>query len=156
LRSAGAGIVYISHPLDEGMEIADRVTVLRDGRTIETRAIQDVTKAELIRLMVGRELSSIFPKRAVEAGEMAVELRKVGCSRSGINNINLVVRKGEIVGLAGLVGAGRTELALTIFGLTPADHGEILICGRPVSITSPEMAIRHGIAYLPEDRRKHG
>lgn len=156
LRSAGVGIVYISHRLDEVMEIADRVTVLRDGRTIETRSMQDVTKAELIRLMVGRELSSIFPKRAVETGEIAFELRKVGCSGSGINNIDLVVRKGEIVGLAGLVGAGRTELARTIFGLTPADHGEILIGGRPVSITSPEIAIRRGIAYLPEDRRRHG
>ncbi|HKA17842.1 MAG TPA: sugar ABC transporter ATP-binding protein [Blastocatellia bacterium] len=156
LRSAGVGIIYISHRLDEVLEIADRVTVLRDGRTIETRSMQDVTKAELITLMVGRELSSIFPKRAVEAGETALELRKVGCSRSGINNIDLVVRKGEIVGLAGLVGAGRTELARTIFGLTPADQGEILVAGRPVTIASPEMAIRHGIAYLPEDRRKHG
>ena len=156
LRSVGVGIIYISHRLDEVMEIADRVTVLRDGRTIETRSMQDVTKAELIRLMVGRELSSIFPKRSVEAREIALELRKLGCSRSGINNIDLVVRRGEIVGLAGLVGAGRTELARTIFGLTPLDQGEILIGGRPVSITCPETAIRHGIAYLPEDRRKHG
>jgi rhamnose transport system ATP-binding protein len=156
LRSAGASIIYISHRLDEVLEIADRVTVLRDGRTIETRSMQDVTKAELIRLMVGRELSTIFPKRAVKPGEIALELRAVGCSRSGINNIDLVVRRGEIVGLAGLVGAGRTELARTIFGLTPADQGEIRIDGRPVSITSPELAIQHGIAYLPEDRSKHG
>jgi len=156
LRSSRVGIIYISHRLDEVMEIADRVTVLRDGRTIETRSIQAITKAELIRLMVGRELSSIFPKRPVETGEIALELRKLGCSRSGIDSIDLVVRRGEIVGLAGLVGAGRTELARTIFGLTPADHGQILVQGRRVSINSPEAAIRHGIAYLPEDRRRHG
>ena len=156
LRSSGVGIIYISHRLDEVLEIADRVTVLRDGRTIGTRAMQEVTRAQLIRLMVGRELSTIFPKRSVVPGEIVLELRNVGCARSGINNINLTVRQGEIVGLAGLVGAGRTELARTIFGLTPADHGEILIVGRPVSITSPEAAIRHGIAYLPEDRRRHG
>src|SRR5262249_35424837 len=156
LRSAGVGIIYISHRLDEVLEIADRVTVLRDGRTIETRSMQDVTKAELIRLMVGRELSAIFPKRPVKMGETLIALRNIGCTGSGINNIDLSVRRGEIVGLAGLVGAGRTELARTIFGLTPADQGEILISGRPVSITSPESAIRHGIAYLPEDRRRHG
>src|SRR5262249_59300678 len=91
-----------------------------------------------------------------KAGEIALELRKVGCSESGINNIDLMVHGGEIVGLAGLVGAGRTELAKTIFGLTPADQGEILVGGQPATITNPELAIRYGIAYLPEDRRKHG
>jgi len=156
LRSSGVGIIYISHRLDEVMKIADRVTVLRDGRTIETRAMEDVTQAQLIKLMVGRELSTIFPKRSVEAGEIGLELRDVGCSQTGLKDINLSVRKGEIVGLAGLVGAGRTELARMIFGLTPADQGEILVAGRTVSITSPEVAIRCGIAYLPEDRRKHG
>jgi rhamnose transport system ATP-binding protein len=118
--------------------------------------MEDVTRQELIRLMVGRELSTIFPKRSVKIGEIVLELRNIGCTRSGINKIDLSVRRGEIVGLAGLVGAGRTELARTIFGLAPADEGEILIAGRPVSIASPELAIRHGIAYLPEDRRKHG
>jgi rhamnose transport system ATP-binding protein len=156
LRSSGVGIIYISHRLDEVLEIADRVTVLRDGCTIETRSMEEVTRAQLIKLMVGRELSTIFPKRSVVPEETVLELRNVGCVRSGINNINLSVRKREIVGLAGLVGAGRTELARTIFGLTPADHGEILIGGQPVSITSPEVAIRRGIAYLPEDRRRHG
>jgi rhamnose transport system ATP-binding protein len=156
LRSTGVGIIYISHRLDEVLEIADRVTVIRDGRTIETRSMEDVTRAQLIRLMVGRDLSTIFPKRSVEAGEIVLELRNVGCARYGINDINLSVRKGEIVGLAGLVGAGRTELARTIFGLTPPDQGQILIAGQSVSVTSPEVAIRHGIAYLPEDRRRHG
>jgi rhamnose transport system ATP-binding protein len=156
LRSRGVGIIYISHRLDELPEIADRVTVLRDGRTIETRTMNEVTREELIRLMVGRELSAIFPKRAVELGETALELKGLGCSSTGVADVNLTVRRGEIVGLAGLVGAGRTELARTIFGLTPADQGEIALKGEPVSITSPAEAIRRGIAYLPEDRRRHG
>jgi rhamnose transport system ATP-binding protein len=156
LRSRGVGIIYISHRLDELQTIADRVTVLRDGCTIETRPMSEVSREELIRLMVGRELSAIFPKRAVERGETVLELRSVGCSSAGVADASLSVRKGEIVGLAGLMGAGRTELARTIFGLTPADEGEILLRGERVSITSPGEAIRCGIAYLPEDRRKHG
>ncbi len=156
LRSRGVGVIYISHRLDELSAIADRVTVLRDGCTIETRAMNEVTRDELIRLMVGRELSAIFPKRTVELGETVLELRGVGCSSAGVADVNLSVRKGEIVGVAGLVGAGRTELARTIFGLTPADEGEILLRGERARITSPAEAIRRGIAYLPEDRRKHG
>jgi len=118
--------------------------------------MNEVTRDELIRLMVGRELSAIFPKRPVELGETALELRGVGCSSSGVADVNLSVRKGEIVGLAGLVGAGRTELAKTIFGLTPADQGEIMVGGVRASIKNPGDAIRRGIAYLPEDRRRHG
>jgi len=156
LRSRGVGIIYISHRLDELPAIADRVTVLRDGCTIETRPMNEVTRDELIRLMVGRELSAIFPKRAVELGETVLELRGVGCYSTGVADVNLSVRRGEIVGLAGLVGAGRTELGRTIFGLTPADQGEILLRDKPASITSPAEAIRRGIAYLPVDRRKHG
>jgi rhamnose transport system ATP-binding protein len=156
LRSRGVGVIYISHRLDELPVIADSVTVLRDGCTIETRSMDEITREELIQLMVGRELSTIFPKRTVEPGETVLELRGVGCSSAGVAGVNLSVRRGEIVGLAGLVGAGRTELARIIFGLTPADRGEILLKGQPVSITSPAEAIRRGIAYLPEDRRKHG
>ena len=156
LRSRGVGIIYISHRLDELPAIADRVTVLRDGSTIETRSMTEVTRDELIRLMVGRELSVIFPKREVELGETVLELRGVGCSSTGVAEVSLSVRKGEIVGLAGLVGAGRTELARTIFGLTPADGGEILLRGERTNIPSPSEAIRRGIAYLPEDRRRHG
>ena len=156
LRSRGVGIIYISHRLDELAAIADRVTVLRDGCTIETRSMNEVTREEMIRLMVGRELSAIFPKRNVEPGETVLELKGVGCNSAGVTDVNLSLRKGEIVGLAGLVGAGRTELARTIFGLTPADQGEILVRGQPASIASPAEAIRHRIAYLPEDRRRHG
>ena len=156
LKSAGAGIIYISHRLEELPVIADRVTVLRDGRTIETRPIEGVTSEELVRLMVGRDLSAVFPKREVKKGEVAFELRNLASRSAGINNINLSVRAGEIVGVAGLVGAGRTELAKVIFGLEPKDAGEIIKKGRSVSIGHPIEAISHGIAYLPEDRRRHG
>ena len=149
-------MVYISHRLEELPVIADRVTVLRDGRTIDTKLMSEVNRQQLIQLMVGRELSAVFPKKEVELGEVVLQLQNIGCSSSGINNVNLSVRAGEIVGLAGLVGAGRTELARTIFGLEPADEGELLLRGGPVKITNPAQAIKRGIAYLPEDRRRHG
>ena len=156
LRERGVGIIYISHRLEELPLIADRVTVLRDGETIETRLMSDVNRQQLIQLMVGCELSAIFPKRRVELGETVLELRGLSCAESGLRDVNLSLRAGEIVGLAGLVGAGRTELARTIFGLAPADTGEILLRGESIKIDSPAQAIRRGIAYLPEDRRRHG
>lgn len=156
LRSQGKGIIYISHRLEELPLIADRVTVLRDGRTIETRQMADVDREELIRLMVGRELSTIYPKREVSLGEVVFELKDFGSRSAGIIQINLAVRAGEIVGVAGLVGAGRTELAKTIFGLETSDEGEILLRGKSVRIGHPCEAVEQGIAYLPEDRRKHG
>lgn len=156
LRGRGVGTIYISHRLEELPAIADRVTVLRDGRTIETREITDVTSEQIIRLMVGRELSAVFPKREVEHGDVIFELRNFGSRSAGIRNVNLAVRAGEIVGVAGLVGAGRTELAKTIFGLETPDSGEILLNGKPIRIGHPCEAIDRGIAYLPEDRRKHG
>lgn len=156
LRSQGVGIVYISHRLDELFQIADRVTVLRDGATVATRRMTDVTHAELIRLMVGRELTAVFPKQPAPLGDVVLELRGLGCRATGVSSVNLSVRAGEIVGLAGLVGAGRTELARTLFGLTPADAGEIRFRGKRVVIDSPERAKRLGIAYVPEDRRRNG
>jgi len=156
LRGQGVGIIYISHRLEELSVIADRVTVLRDGRTIDTRLMADVNRQQLIQLMVGRELSAVFPKNEVALGEVVLELRHLGCSALGVHDVDLSVRAGEIVGLAGLVGAGRTELARIIFGLEPADEGEILLRGKPVKIESPAQAIASGIAYVPEDRRKHG
>ena len=149
LRARGAAVIYISHRLDELPRIADRVTVLRDGQTIGTHDVASLDKPAIIRLMVGRDVSTVFPKRDVQIGDVALELRN-------IDGVSLTVRSGEIVGLAGLVGAGRTELARTVFGLTPARNGEILVRGRAVRIDSPEAAIRNGIAYVPEDRRRHG
>lgn len=156
LRAQSVGIIYISHRLEELALIADRVTVLRDGSMLDTRPMPEVDRHELIRLMVGRELSSVFPKKNIEPGETVLELRNLSSSVAGVSNINLEVRAGEIVGLAGLVGAGRTELARTIFGLAQADAGEILLRGKTIKINSPAEAIKRGIAYLPEDRRRHG
>jgi rhamnose transport system ATP-binding protein len=156
LRAGGAGVIYISHRLEEIASIADRITVLRDGRTVATHQRQEVTRADLIRLMVGRELAAVFPKRAVTLGEVVLTLRGVSNRQTGVRDVSLVVRRGEILGLAGLVGSGRTQLAETIFGLTPADAGEITVDGAVARIQSPADAIRLGIGYVPEDRRQHG
>jgi rhamnose transport system ATP-binding protein len=156
LRSEGVGVIYISHRLEEIAAVADRVTVLRDGESIATKRMDEVDRSELIRMMVGRELGSIFPKREIAMGEIVLELRDVSSRAAGMHHVSLNVRKGEILGIAGLVGSGRTELAETIFGLTPADSGEILLRGERVAITSPTDAIRRGIGYVPEDRPRHG
>jgi rhamnose transport system ATP-binding protein len=156
LRSGGAGIIYISHRLEEVFAIADRVTVLRDGQTAGTERREALTPAALISMMIGRELSAIFPKQSVVRSDVALELRQISCRAAGVCDISLSLQSGEILGLAGLVGSGRTELAGTIFGLTPADSGDLLVHGKGASMTSPADAIRHGIGYLPEDRRRHG
>ncbi len=116
----------------------------------------ELTESELIKLMVGREVSQLFPPSLGSSGDVALSLRNVGCAASGVRDLTLDVHAGEIVGLAGLVGAGRTELARVLFGITPADAGQILLNGRRVAIRSPQDAIAHGIAYVPEDRRRHG
>jgi rhamnose transport system ATP-binding protein len=156
LRSDGVGIIYISHRLEELPMVADRVTALRDGRLVGTRPMAEVDRAGLIRMMVGRELSSVFPKAEVEIGEVVLEVDGVGCRSSGVRDASLTVREGEILGLAGLVGAGRTELARVLFGLTQADAGSIRVRGESVSISTPDRATALGIAYVPEDRRHHG
>jgi rhamnose transport system ATP-binding protein len=156
LRAGGAGIIYISHRLEEIFTVSDRITVLRDGATVATAARAEMTRAELIRLMVGRELSAVFPKRTVPIGETALELRGVCHQISGLRDVSLVLRRGEILGVAGLVGSGRTELAEVIFGLRPPDEGEILVGGKPLAPGSPRRAIEAGVAYVPEDRRQHG
>lgn len=156
LRAQGAGVIYISHRLEEVLAIADRITVLRDGTVAGTLERKETDRDELIHLMVGRELSSVFPKRTAARGEIALELRGIANRAAGLHDISLHVRAGEVLGLAGLVGSGRTELAETIFGISPPDSGEILLSGQRVRIESPEQAIAQGIAYVPEDRRQHG
>ncbi|HZW29759.1 MAG TPA: sugar ABC transporter ATP-binding protein [Isosphaeraceae bacterium] len=156
LKAQGVGLIYISHRLEELPRVADRVTALRDGAKVGTRPMAAVTRGELIRMMVGRELSAVFPKVPVEPGEVVLEARGLGNRAAGVHDVDLSVRAGEILGLAGLVGAGRTELARILFGLTPADAGEIRLRGRPVAIDSPARAVDLGIAYVPEDRRRHG
>jgi len=156
LKGHGVGILYISHRLEELPRVADRVTALRDGALVGTRPMAEVDRAGLIRMMVGRELSAVFPKVEVQPGEVALEARGLHCRASGVRDVNLEVREGEILGLAGLIGAGRTELARVLFGLTPADSGTILVDGEEVAIESPGKAVELGIAYVPEDRRRHG
>jgi rhamnose transport system ATP-binding protein len=156
LRTSGVGMIYISHRMEELPRIADRVTVLRDGKWVGTKKITEVTAGELIRMMVGRELSAVFPKIEVKPGRVVLRTEKLACSESGVRGTDIEVRAGEIVGLAGLVGAGRSELARVLFGLTPADSGRVFLNGREVRIGCPGDAVRLGIAYLPEDRRRYG
>ncbi len=156
LRASGVGVVYISHRLEEIFALADRVTVLRDGESVGTNPVADLSEAAMIKLMVGREVSSIYPPATGEPGAVVLALKNLGCAASGVSGVTLDVRAGEIVGMAGLVGAGRTELARILFGITPADAGEIGLNGEQISISNPREAIAHGIAYVPEDRRRHG
>jgi ribose transport system ATP-binding protein len=155
LKAQGVSLIYISHRLEELQRVADRVTVFRDGRRIETRPMKDTSIPHLIRLMVGRTLEEEFPKRELGPGDVA--LRVEGLVRAGVlHDVTLDVRKGEILGVAGLMGSGRTELMRAIFGADPVDAGRILLDGRPVRIDSPAEAIRHGIALVPEDRKQQG
>jgi rhamnose transport system ATP-binding protein len=156
LRRNGVGIIYISHRLAEIGVVADRVTVLRDGRTFATIERKDLASVDLMRLMVGRELSQQRLTRGAPSSETALEVRRLSCRAARVRDVSFSVRKGEILGVAGLVGSGRTELATTVFGLTPADSGEIFVGGRRARMTSPRVAIALGVAYVPEDRRRHG
>ncbi|RFB79036.1 sugar ABC transporter ATP-binding protein [Methylovirgula sp. 4M-Z18] len=155
LRERGVAIIYVSHRMPEIFELADRVTVLRDGSYIGTRDISEVTEASLVSMMVGRSIEQMFPKIDAPHGDVALELRDVSYGKK-VQNISLTLRSGEILGLAGLIGSGRTELALTIFGITPATTGEILVDGRKVAIDGPRTARDLGIAYVPEDRGSQG
>jgi ABC-type sugar transport system ATPase subunit len=155
MKAAGIAIIYISHRLKEVLEIADDVTVLRDGCLIDTRPAAGLTAAEMIRLMVGREVTNVFPKTPSQIGAPVLKLVGLGDGRD-FHDISFEVRAGEILGLTGLVGAGRTELARAIFGLAPASEGRIEINGTAAAITSPAAAVKAGIAYVPEDRKDSG
>jgi rhamnose transport system ATP-binding protein len=152
----GVAIIYISHRFEELFRIADRITVLRDGCSIATRATAEATNEELIRLMVGRDLKTVFPKREPKLGDIVFEVHNLSSRALGIENVCFGIRSGEILGLAGLVGSGRTEVAQMLFGLSTKDVGEVYIQGNPIHIKSPLDAVHHGLAYLPEDRRNHG
>ncbi|MFT3989554.1 sugar ABC transporter ATP-binding protein [Aestuariivirga sp.] len=155
LKARGVAIVYVSHRMPEIFALADRVTVLRDGAHVGTKAIGEVDENQLVAMMVGRAIDRLYPQGHGEAGAAALELRGVSY-RNVIRDISFTLKRGEILGLAGLVGSGRTETALTIFGITPATAGEILVDGKTVSIASPEAARDLGIAYVPEDRGLQG
>jgi rhamnose transport system ATP-binding protein len=155
LKSRGVAVIYISHRLDEIFAIADRVTVLRDGAHVATKSVAETDSTELVQLMVGRKIESLFPKVTVPIGAPVLEVRDLD-RRPLTKKVSVTVRAGEIVGLAGLVGSGRSELAQTIFGVTPAESGEIRIAGEAVAIRSPAQARALGVAYVPEDRSTQG
>jgi ribose transport system ATP-binding protein len=155
LTAQGVAVLYISHRLDEIFQLADRVTVMRDGHLVATLPRSEIDEQKLIQLMVGREIANLYPRPATEVGE--VVLRVEGVSRRGVlENCSFEVRAGEIVGLAGLIGAGRTELARAVFGADPIDAGRILLDGRELQIRGPRDAIAAGIVYVTEDRKREG
>lgn len=154
LKARGVTIIYISHRLKEIFDLCDRVSVLRDGDLVTTLDTAATSEAELVRLMVGRTVDRSHPTGTARHGDVLLEAR--GLRSSKVHDVSLSVRAGEILGLAGLVGAGRTETARLIFGADPRDAGEILMDGRPVSIRSPRDAIAVGIGLIPEDRKRQG
>ena len=155
LRDEGTAIVFISHRLEELFELADRVTVLRDGEYVDTCQMKDVTRDDLIRMMVGRTINNMFPKLDVKPGKLVLKVDHLTCD-GAFKDISFELREGEILGLAGLVGAGRTNVARAIFGVEPPSSGEIQLDGQAIHITSPQQAIALGLAYVPEDRQLHG
>lgn len=155
LKNKGIAIIYISHKMDEIFKISDRITVLRDGQHISTNFASDLNKEMLIAQMVGREIKDQFPKIEVPIGDVKAEFINFSDGKH-FNNISFKVRKGEILGIAGLMGAGRTELVESIFGLRKATSGKIKIDGKSISVHSPIDAIANGIALVPEDRKEIG
>lgn len=155
LKDQGVAIVFISHRLEEVKEISDRITVLRDGHKVATVKTSDVTEEEIAEMMVGREVKTLFPKTEVQKGDVLLEVRNL--TRRGVfENISFCLRKGEILGIYGLVGAGRTELVRSIFGEDPVDGGEVLLEGRRVAIKHPKDAVDLGIGLVPENRASQG
>src|SRR5208282_2882216 len=155
LKQRGVAIVYITHKMNEVFAIADRVTVLRDGRHVATRPAAELDVVTLIRLMVGRDLCEVFPKPPAAGKEVALSVRGLSRARA-FRNISFDLHRGEVLGLAGLMGAGRTEVASAIFGLAPAASGEIVVEGRTAGIRDPADAIRLGIGMVSEDRKGQG
>ena len=155
LTARGIGVIFISHRLDEVFEIADRVTIMRDGRHVQTLPTEQITRQGIIERMVGRTIADEFPKERAEIG--AVVLRAEDLRRgNAVRGVSLDLRGGEVVGLTGLVGAGRTEVARLLFGADLIDSGRILLDGKPITLRSPRDAIRNGICLLTEDRKQHG
>ena len=154
-REDGVAFAYISHRLQEVFEIADTVTVLRDGKVVHDGATIELTTDDLIRNMVGRDVGSIFPKRKPSIGDMALQVSDLEASNL-LKKVNITVRKGEIVGLFGLAGAGRSELLRAIYGADLAQSGSVEVFGKPVAKTSPKTSIGMGLGLVPEDRKTQG
>lgn len=156
LRERGVSIIFISHRLEEVFRVCDRVVVLRDGQFVGAEPVADLTTDRIIQMMVGREMGQIYERRdTVETGDIVLEVNKLNMGKE-VRDVSFRLRRGEILGVAGLVGAGRTELAKTIFGATPATSGQIILDGEALSIRRPAQAIRAGIGYVPEDRKQEG
>ena len=155
LRAEGKGIIYITHKMSELFEIADEVSVFRDGKYIATKPSSELTRDQIIHMMVGREITQMFPKVTVPIGDVVLSVK--GLALDGVfKDVSFDVRAGEILGLAGLVGSGRSNVAETIFGVTPASAGTISIRGKEIKISSPYVAMQNGMAFLTEDRKETG
>ena len=155
LRDRGAGVLFISHRLDEVLTISDTVTVMRDGAVVHDAQTADMTTDEMVRRMVGRDLSALFPKQDTEVGEAVLKVERL--TREGVFfDVSFQVRAGEIVALAGLVGAGRSEVARAIFGIDKADAGRVEVAGKQLPGGRPLAAMRAGLGFVPEDRRQQG
>lgn len=155
LRDSGVAVLFISHRLEELFAISDRISVFRDGRHISTRPAADVTEESLVREMVGRDPAEFFSRELHPVGEIALRVSSLG--RQGVfSDVSFELRRGEVLGFAGLVGAGRTDVALALFGVAPADSGTVELGGERIEVKSPGDALAHGIAYLSEDRRRLG
>jgi len=156
LQERGIGILYISHRLKEVFALASRITVIKDGAHVATKSVNEVDSRGLVNLMVGRELDSYFPPRREEIGTGDVRLRVKGARSFKLKDVDLDLRAGEIVGVAGLQGSGRTSLARAIFGMDPFEAGEVELDGKPIRIASPRTAIRSGMGFITEDRKVEG
>lgn len=163
LKRKGVACVMISHKLDEIAEVCDTISVIRDGKHIGTRPMGELSVDQIIAMMVGREIKNLFPREAHPIGEVVFEARNITCydvdnpQRKRVDNVSFELRKGEILGIAGLVGAGRTELAMAIFGCYPGRYeGSVYLEGRQMHIRSPRQAVHAGICLVPEDRKRHG
>ncbi|SUB76437.1 Galactose/methyl galactoside import ATP-binding protein MglA [Phocoenobacter uteri] len=152
VRARGIAIIFISHKLDEVFTVADEITVIRDGQYVGTKDVKDVTKDELISMMVGRDMSEMFQREELPPSDEVVLEIKDFCRKGHYQNVNFKVHKGEIFGIAGLVGAGRSEIAEGLFGYRPAESGEIYIHGQKVDIHTPHDAMEHKIGFVTEDR----
>ncbi len=155
LKESGTSVIYISHRLSEIISIADKVTVMRDGRDVGTENIENISLDQIITMMIGRTMDEMYPKLKVNIGEPILQVKNLS-HRKYFKNVSFEVRRGEIFGIAGLIGAGRTEVIETIFGIRPKSEGEILINGKPVEINSPRDAIANRMGFLTEDRRATG
>jgi len=156
LKSRGCGVIYISHRMNEILRVADDVTIMRDGKSVSTDPAKDLTIGEIIKRMVGRELTNVYPEKTNKAGEVSLDVKDFSCVYRNVKDVSFQAHKGEILGFAGLVGAGRTELVESIFGLSTLKSGSLFKNGREIYNGTPAKAMRNGFALVTEERRATG